>query len=155
MPEATGGWHEYETLEELLAAQSDALELAEAAVVDRQREITWGTYFIRPSETHPPIWGYVMTPEEIVDELMNMTPTSSISEVEYEVTTIQVAYERGLRYAHHFSALTPNGEWGSSHIATLWPVSQEVYEEAKANGWYLSQETADAVAKDIEDHRPS
>lgn len=143
----------FDSLEAMLARQAEALERAEASVVEKQKEITWGSYFLRPSETHPPIWGYVIPLDELTDDLLE--EGVAISEVEYELDSIQVAYNRGLRYAQHYSALTPDGEWGSSHIATCWPVSQEIYEEAQANGWYLSQETADAVAKDIEDHNPN
>lgn len=92
-------------------------EQANANLLPRQRDIVYGSYWLRATEDSMLEYGYVLPEGEGGD---------------------RGAYERGYRFSRCSSVL---GEaLGDVHLAYLWPIEKEEYDLAKANGWQASHE---------------
>lgn len=130
------GFIEFGSLDEMFAAQAEAEKVANDNVLPKQREITWGTYWMRPTDDGIIIWGYVMTLDEVIQEEIEY---SYPDEPEVDPTAIRShfteRYERGYRYGRAHSLWCPEGELGDSHISVLWPITKEDFELAKTSGW--------------------
>lgn len=140
----------YDSYEEMMQDQERNEEAANAAVLEKQREITWGSYFLRlygqgQGQIH--IFGYVYTPEEIKE--LEIDAGASIQEVEYYLVVRHNAHARGYRWGNCYSVVTPEGEVGSTHISTSWPITKDEFEAAKNQSWTLPIDLYFRVSEEI------
>lgn len=134
----------YGSFEEMMAEQQKKEEEANQRVLAIQREITYGSYALRPYETKEgilPILCKVPTIEEFLeDEGYDENNPEDMEEKEYALQSLKQRYERGYRFAYCSSIIEP-GEWGDFHISTAFPITKEEYEFAAAHDWHISPET--------------
>lgn len=124
----------FDNITEAFAQMRAMEEEANARVVPRQRQIDWGSYFIRPQESLGLIvFAYCETEEEIVAGERRYG--ASLDEASRTLETLQDSHERGYRYGRHYSLIEPEGELGSTHIVKCWPITEEQFHQAKELGW--------------------
>jgi hypothetical protein len=59
----------------------------------------------------------------------------SLSESVYEIRTSVESRQRGYLRGQAYSVVEPKGEGGSTHVASVMPISKEAFEEARSSGW--------------------
>jgi hypothetical protein len=103
---------------------------ANASVVPKQQEIAYGTYWIRAIDDQLFFeYGYVLTQEEAE---ANQTRESK--------RAMRDAYARGYRFSRAHSLYYPEGSLGDTHIAVIWPITEEEFNSAQGCQWQLSQD---------------
>lgn len=65
----------------------------------------------------------------------------SLAEAVYEIRTHVSTRERGYLRGKAYSILEPEGEYGDTHVASIMPISEQAFLEAKAAGWRAVQVT--------------
>jgi hypothetical protein len=126
------GFSSWDDMERYL---TDAEEAANRRIVDAQREITYGSLWLR---FHDPlgrvvIFGQVSTLDEIKAKEMELG--ASEGEADHVVKHTQQMNERGFLFGTCWSTIEPRGELGNTHRSEVWYCPPAVFEEAKAHGW--------------------
>jgi hypothetical protein len=109
----------------------------QASATPAQHAITWGDYWRKtwqsPGEPDLLIWGRVHTEAEITagEERLGV-PAAEIDAIR---TRIRGGYDRGWRYGRCWSRLIPEGELGSTHVATVERVTAAEFAAAERAGW--------------------
>lgn len=127
----------FNSLEEIINYMARQEVESNAEALDYQQEIQRGTYVVRIMRDLV-IWGYLMTEEEITDGYG--TDPESLEELRYELEAMRDSFSRGYRYGKYFSEVEPDGEYGSAHVVTLWPITKADFEIAQRNGWLITEE---------------
>lgn len=121
--------------------EEDWAKRASESALPEQRSLTWGSYFLRAMpELGYYIFGRVFTVEEIAAD-----------EEPIVVTGKQRSHERGYRYGIYHSVVEPDGEIGDTHMALLWPITEEDFNKAKEAGWQPAPSTLYRVSKEMTD----
>jgi len=123
----------FNSLEEMLDYEAKAEAKANEAIVEKQREVVWGSHFIKVNHDIA-VFGYVPTKEENHEGILRASGHVKIV-ADAEMEDLEKAYDRGYRFAMHYSAAVPKGELGSSHLSQLWPITKEEFLQAKAESW--------------------
>jgi hypothetical protein len=116
---------------------------ANAGLHEKQKALTWGQYWVRfwdvASKTL--IFGKVMTVEEFAQAEAEAAAASkdpmALGEMEHEVAALRQRHGRGYLFGYCWSTIEPNGELGDTHQANVWPISEELFEAAKAANWVI------------------
>lgn len=121
----------YRTFDELEAMHRETSRLTEAAnrhLAIAQMLIDYDSYWVRfyqPTEGKPlVIFGHVFTAEQAAED-----------EDEVVIETLKRQHERGFMYSEAFSVVAPGGELGSTHRASLWPISVRLFADAQKVIW--------------------
>ena len=122
----------FDSFEELMAFQEKEERLANAEVIEEQKEITWGDYVFRVIDELV-IFGHLFTRDEYMEDASANTEDTDRW------------YARGYRYGQFFSEVVPRGEYGSAHIINLWPITKGDFEVAQAHGWHIWPELLDRL----------
>lgn len=104
---------------------AEAERVANESVADRQREIVYGSYWLRAAPDGMLEYGRVLDQAE--------------GERDQEPDTIEAmrdTYQRGYRFSWQASVL--GVAFGDAHIAVLWPITEEEFEQAQAQNWELT-----------------
>lgn len=124
----------YDDFDEMFADMRRAEEVAIANILPFQREIVYGSYWMRYwPQGDLLIFGYVYTLEENWDSCINAGGDKE--ECAYERDHELDSYSRGYRFGRAYSVVEPTGELGSTHISEMIPITKEQFEEAKALNW--------------------
>jgi len=119
---------EFDSFEEAQEKMASAEAKANAAVTTRQKEIAYGTHWLRGIDgAHFFEYGYVL-PQDNAEA--NQTKES--------IRALRDAYARGYRFSQAFSLYTPTGELGDTHIAVIWPITEDEFNSASACQWQLT-----------------
>src|SRR6478672_3409544 len=113
----------YDNIEDFLLDQARDEATANAAVMDRQREIVWGSYAIRFYESDENETLLIFCDLHDLETLVAQEEAcgSEGEELEmYRARTVML-YQRGYRSGDFYSEVVPTGEFGDAHIATMWP----------------------------------
>jgi hypothetical protein len=131
MPE----FRSYDSIEEMFEDQARNEQAANDAVLPKQREITWGSYWLRPTDDGVLIFGRVHTQEEIFEDDKKIPHQPGDPSPKAVVRHYTEMHERGYRFGTAYSVWCPEGELGSSHVSVLWPIHQEEFEAAREAEW--------------------
>lgn len=129
----------YNSYEEMMQAMAENEDAANSRVSERQREVTWGSHYVG---FHPyaddviVIFGYVFTQEQANES--ELRAGASEEDAADAAAALANAHERGYRFGRGYSSFLPEGELGSTHISTIWPVSKELFDAAMVAGWDFS-----------------
>jgi hypothetical protein len=116
---------EFNDWDEAQRIMKEAEDKANASVVDRQREVVYGSYWIRATPDGMLEYGRVLTQEEAEEH--NDAAT---------VEQLRDTYRRGYRFSECHSLLGDGV--GDTHLAVLWPITKEEYEAAQRQQWQLT-----------------
>jgi hypothetical protein len=121
---------EFNDWDEAMAFMQKQEEEANASLTDKQREIVYGSYWIRPFDGHLE-YGHVL-------------PEGSGGTAD--------TYARGYRYSECHSILGDG--MGDVHLAVIWPILEEEYRSAEANLWAPSNEPweQDMLIRIVQEH---
>jgi len=115
----------FDSIEAAFESMRQAEEAANATVTPTQRAISYGAKVVKPQpHLGVVVFGSIWTKEER-DE----------GEERSTIAALDDAYGRGYRTGRWYSDYVPEGEVGDSHIASLWPIEEEEWEEADALGF--------------------
>lgn len=99
---------------------------ANESLCPRQREIVYGSYWLRVQGTLLE-YGRVLGQNE--------------AEAHQDRETVQQmrdSYRRGYRLSMAHSILDPGGVLGDTHLAVMWPITEEEFELAQKQSWRLN-----------------
>lgn len=116
----------FDSFDEAAKLMHDAEAKANATVTDRQREIVYGSYWIRAQGTLLE-YGRVLSQEEVEG-----------GEPPEMVEVLRQTYDRGYRFSWTSSILGQT--LADTHLAVMWPITEEEYNLAKGNNWEPSDE---------------
>lgn len=137
----------YDSMEEAFRDMAAHEAAANATLAAAQRMVTYGDYWFRPMQTGPGspplmIFGYVETLPEVTElegQYYDLSNDEDRLELEATLAGIRDRHERGYMFGRCYSVVEPEGEWGDTHRANLWPITQAVFESARAKGWDLNE----------------
>jgi hypothetical protein len=129
----------------MVEAMRVAEDAANARVTADQAGITYGDHWMSAFDDVL-IFGRV-NPLDELDEA-NRQLGMGRTEMRTEREMIEIAYRRGYRYGRCYSVIVPEGEWGSTHVVKMVPITAEQYAAAESHGWF----TTDIIA--CEECRP-
>lgn len=132
----------FDSMEEMLAYQAEQEAIANAQVLPKQLEITWGDYVFRVIDGLA-IWGEIFTRETFLG------PNEDDEELIAEWEDLQDAYDRGYRYGQWYSVVEPKGEYGSAHLVNLWKITERDFERARLVNWEVWSEFASRISEEI------
>jgi hypothetical protein len=138
----------FDSYEEMMEDQQKREEEAVAHTLDKQWEITWGSYFFRVASDIP-IFTYCYTKEEVIE--LEMEAGASEEEAVDYTKHLERLHNLGYRWGIHHSDVEPDGELGSAHIVSAWPITAEDFDFAQNNGWLLSPQAYNRIQNEIEE----
>jgi hypothetical protein len=132
---------EFGSIEEMQTFLAEREQEANDNLLDFQRNIGWGAYFIRLWEdTYAPggdpllIVGDIWTREHA--DTSNRELGADEEEARYADEMLANAHERGYRFGKCYSTIEPDGELGSTHVADIWcEITAEQFEDCRRFGW--------------------
>jgi hypothetical protein len=133
----------FESVDEMFSWMRDNEEAANLVLAPEQQAVTYGSHWCRFFDiaNRVVIFGKVLTQEEQRETETALADDSEADEAETEeiLDTLAQSHERGYMYGRCYSTIEPDGEWGSTHRANLWPIPQHVYEAARDVRWDIDQ----------------
>jgi hypothetical protein len=138
----------YTSLDAMLADMARATDQANAHLADEQRALTFGDYWVNCDTLIRlgfPVFGHVVPLEEAVakeasyyssDEDAQSEGFASVEDMKRHKREFWKAnLERGYMFGPGYSVAEPEGEFGDTHRAHVWPISKEAFEAARAAKW--------------------
>lgn len=110
----------FNSIEDAFAYMRQQEDRANANVHRFQRSISRGDYVFRRVDDLL-IFGYVFTAEEALEGEDDPGLPNRLDDL----------FERGYRYGRWYSNVVLEGEIGDTHIANLWPIFKEEFDEAQ------------------------
>lgn len=140
----------FDSLDEAFNHMRRSEALANAGLHDKQRAVTYGSCWVRfydiPNRVL--VFGKVMTPEVFAAEesvaAANSDHPMSPAELDHALLRLRERAERGYLYGRCYSVIEPGGEFGDTHQANLWPISEDLYNAAQDAGWRMDDLVIDA-----------
>lgn len=130
---------EFDNVDEMFVWMRARTIDANAHLADAQREVTWGSYWMRLFDPPIVIFGKVSTEAEMVADETKVKPGEDpaevLAEAEWTIARLRENHEAGYMFGMAYSLIEPEGEWGDTHRANLWPISEKLFLDAKACGW--------------------
>lgn len=130
----------YDNMDDAFAEMAANEQRANAEASPAQNAITYGDYWMRPYAEMGEfvlIFGRVHTREEV----------AAVEEPE-TMAVLDNAFARGYRFGQAWSVWEPRGELGDTHVSVMCPISQELFEAARAQDWNLTKEQYEGALMD-------
>lgn len=125
----------YDSFEEAQADMAQAEAAANERVLPEQAAIADGTYWFRVVDEGGPIAIFGKVADEA--EYRKGLEGCDEEEIQSDLRHHRESRERGYVYGPCYSIICPDGEWGSTHVSEIWPLSAERMALAKAAGWTI------------------
>lgn len=122
----------FSSLEDMQAHLAARTAAAMEAMTEEQRSLTWGSYAMMPTVDFL-IFGYVLTEEEL--RLGEVGAGADQEEAEFTVKATRGAMSRGYLFGRWYSLAEPEGELGSNHAVSCWPITSHEFNIAATFGW--------------------
>lgn len=126
----------FDSLDDLQKFMHERSAAAQAAMLQEQRALTWGSYVMMPVTDYI-IFGYVFTEEEV--RLGEIEAGASQEEAEESVRTIRGGLNRGYLFGRWYSPVEPTGELGTNHAVSCWPITPLCFGMAATFDWDARQ----------------
>lgn len=127
-------FRQFDSFEQACEFMENAAKEANQMLASRQKEITWGSYWVRFEPTEQLIiFGHVYTMRELVDG--ERKAGADEDELFTIMQTVKNAHDRGFLFGDAYSVWCPEGELGDTHRSTVWPITEEQFKEAKTYQW--------------------
>lgn len=122
----------FTSMDEMYAWMRAAREEANKGLHPAQRAVTWGSHWVR---FHGDLveFGKVATMGEVATG--EMDEGADPDEAAETLMQIERAHQDGSMWGLAYSVLGPEGTWGFTHQALMWPVEERVFKAAKAVNW--------------------
>lgn len=142
----------YSNAQEMFDAMATRELAAALEVVDKQREVTWGSYFFKPVTTSTETI-YVFAKCDTLDDIVQgeVNAGADSDEIDYYKRHYTDMHQRNYRRGWHYSVVVPDGEYGDSHLVSIWPITEADFEEAKSLGWTPSESLLARVRHEMDE----
>jgi len=129
----------FDTPEQMEARLATLRETANASLHPAQSALTYGDHWLRIADRKDNLveFGYVLTHEEIVKS--ETDAGTSMYETAQVIGYVDLALEQGFLYGIARSRDNPEGEYGSTHKAHVWPIEPRLYEAAGTFGYDVTE----------------
>lgn len=128
----------YASLEDMFAAMAEAEDRANAALHPRQVALRDATespcFWVRPFDDLL-IFGQTPSLPELVAVELGYVAVEDVAERALVEPQLRERRARGYLTGTCFSLVEPGGEWGDTHVASVWPLAEVDFEAARAAGW--------------------
>lgn len=125
---------EFDSFDQMSEFMAEAERVAIESTSPTQAKIGEGDYWFRPvPEMEIVIFGRVHPLTEV--EAAERDAGAEDWEVTEVVEGTRSSLERGYLYGTAYSMYEPNGELGSTHRSTVWPITEAQFNEANDAGW--------------------
>lgn len=115
----------FEDWDDVGRVMADAETKANASLTNRQRDIVYGSYWLRAEpRTGMLEYGWVI-PKDVAER----------KQTRESIRALRDAYDRGYRFSRAHSILCPEGMLGDTHLAVMWPITEEEFNLARGNGF--------------------
>lgn len=126
----------FDSFDAVQQAMREAEDAANAQLSPEQRELLANTdtprYWIQFHDNFA-IYGHCWSDAQV--RASSEKYSSDPEEIENEVQSVREARTRGYLFGQAWSAPYPEGELGSTHVSQVQPISQEMFDAARKNGW--------------------
>lgn len=140
---------QFESFDDMARVMGEREDSANASLLDIQQDLRDDTehtrYWIRPfPQAGVIIFGETYSFRDLCDSVVKYVPDleandesydEMLDEVVWEVRASTESRQRGYLFGRAYSMLEPEGELGSTHVASVAPISREAFEEARTAGW--------------------
>lgn len=126
----------YDSWEQMFDAIRESEARANATLTPAQKAVVYGSYWVTLYPDYGDLWvfGYVLTEEESYRS--EIEAGADPEEARYTAERLRDSYARGYRFGKAYSVITPEGEYGSTHVASIaMPITKEQFEQARRDGW--------------------
>jgi len=125
----------FESLDDMRRWMAAQTARAQHAMTEEQRALTWGSYVMMPTRDFI-IFGYVFTEEEV--RLGELAAGADQEEAEGTLRALRGTLDRGYLYGRWHSLAEPEGELGSNHAVSCWPILWREFNVAATFAWDAS-----------------
>lgn len=128
----------FDSFEDALDSMARATAHANERLADAQRAVTYGDHWVRFWTPPIVIYGYVQTLDEIeAAERACATPEEPLmaGEIEHLMRRTHELHDDGYMRGIAYSTIEPDGEYGDTHRANLWPIDRATFNAARAARW--------------------
>lgn len=134
---------EIEDLDEFLENEARTVAQYNSRLSERQRQITWGSWFVRFYTVNRQTVMAIFAHVEDVDHFRSLEQAAGATDEELEesVKALVASHDDGYLFARHYSTIEPTGEWGSTHRYNCWPIDEPIYRAAANAQWDVSAMT--------------
>lgn len=124
----------YDTPEEMRAALQQMREDAKAGLHPEQRRLTYGDTWVEFADVGERLinFGRISTLAEIAAD-------EPIAEAAETCATVAADLDDGVMYGKTWSRQIPDGEWGTTHKASVWPIETRLFLAARIAGWDVNE----------------
>jgi hypothetical protein len=129
---------EFESWEDAVSFMAEQTDRANERLAPEQVAVTYGDCWVRFYDiaARTLIFGRITT-LDYWDEKIATAKGEDRQEWMDEKVSVAESHERGYMYGKAYSVIEPDGEWGSTHRANLWPIPEWLFEQARAAGWRM------------------
>lgn len=115
---------EFESHEDMMKFMAERTAAANAGLHPGQQAIDYNDHWVRFTLGHPIEYGHVAEIADLAD-----------TEDSASLVHIMERHVNGFLYGLAYSTYAPHGEWGETHRADVWPISEELFDHAQTHGW--------------------
>lgn len=137
----------FDSTEEMIEYVKEQERQSNADALPEQFAINWGDRVIRVVDDLA-IWGHIYTWDEFLKDNTEAGQQSD-EEILLELEGLKDAHLRGYRYGRWYSEVEPDGEYGSAHVVSLWPITWSDFEVARRNEWHTWPEIALRIQAEV------
>lgn len=125
--------------EEMQSFLSSANSAAHASLHPVQRALTVGNHWVRFVDIAARIveFGYILTPTETYE--VEIAAGANTVDARAAAAGVGRLLDNGYMYGKAWSPLGPDGEYGITHKAHVWPIESTVALDAAEHGWRVDE----------------
>lgn len=128
----------FESFDEMITTMHQREDAAMASLLPVQRALLpmRAFYWMRPAPEYDcVIFGYYNLDDMIALE-KSLTPQEELAYFSTWVSDCEHKnLVRGYKSGRAYSVIEPTGELGDTHVANMWPITRESFEQARDLGW--------------------
>lgn len=133
----------FDSLESMQAYMAEQHEAAMASMGERQKELLPKRkfYWVRP---YPQMDMFIFGAYDLDDWIAREKSLASDEDPFRPGEQERIEYNnlvRGYKSGTAYSIVEPGGEIGDTHVSTMYEISEQAFNEAKADGWVVSPTT--------------
>jgi hypothetical protein len=129
---------EFGDFDQALQWMQERTEEANGQLAPEQQALTWGATWVRFYDELV-IFGRILSREEMIEAESQVDdyedPEEAKAEAAETVARLLDSHERGYMFGKAYSVIEPDGEYGDTHRADMWPISEACFEDAQAERW--------------------
>jgi hypothetical protein len=128
----------FDSFDEAVQYMQTQTEQANTRLSPEQQALTWGSHWVRVVGDLF-IFGWCLSHEAMVEAESQVDdyedPDEALAEMAGTIATLEDSHSRGYLFSRCHSIVVPEGEYGDVHRYNAWPISEALFEAARAADW--------------------